>query len=287
MHYVHQKKNDIALSKMNEAIESSKHVKQIQVFQIANLYSDYSMLLYNIGDILGSIENYKNVISLYNKHEIDQNSPWRNTTYTNYADTLILNDQYPEAIFFEYQALIGKYILYEKENLAIANALIGMGNIFQKEKQLWEVSAVFYQKASVIYKENNSISDGYCDSIACLSIVTNNIDLAVEAYSIIKDNTDKKFFLSTYIDVMVALKEQFPDRVIEIGNLALEAVRNPTIVHIAEQYIYALIGYAYYKLDKYNDAISSLKEAKRKMMNESSIYYKKAKIIIEQMPALM
>ena len=287
MNYAHLKKNNLALNKMSEAIESSKHVKHIQVFQIANLYSDYSMLLYNIGDISGSIDNYKKVISLYNKHRIDQNSPWRNTTYTNYADTLILNDQYPEAIFFEYQALIGKYMLYEKENLAIANALIGMGNIYQKEKKLWDVAAVFYQKAAAIYKENNSISDGYCDSIACLSIVTNNIDLAVEAYSIIKDNTTKNFYSSTYIDVMVALKEQFPDRVIEIGNLALEAVRNSKIVHIAEQYICALMGYAYYKLDKYNDAIYSLKEAKRKMMNESSVYYKKAKIIIEQMPALI
>lgn len=287
MHYAHQKNNNLALNKMSEAIESSRHVKHIQVFQIANLYSDYSMLLYNIGDISGSIDNYKKVISLYNKHGIDQNSPWRNTTYTNYADTLILNDQYPEAILFEYQALIGKYMLYEKENLAIANALIGMGNIYQKEKNLWDVAAVFYQKAAAIYKENNSISDGYCDSIACLSIVTNNIDLAVEAYSIIKDNTDKIFFSSTYIDVIVALKEKFPDRVIEIGNLALEAVRNPKIVHIAEQYICALMGYAYYKLDKYDDAIYSLKEAKRKMMNESSVYYKKAKIIIEQMPALM
>lgn len=134
MHYAHQKNNNLALNKMSEAIESSRHVKHIQVFQIANLYSDYSMLLYNIGDISGSIDNYKKVISLYNKHGIDQNSPWRNTTYTNYADTLILNDQYPEAILFEYQALIGKYMLYEKENLAIANALIGMGNIYQKEK---------------------------------------------------------------------------------------------------------------------------------------------------------
>lgn len=67
----------------------------------------------------------------------------------------------------------------------------------------------------------------------------------------------------------------------------MESVRNPKIVHIAEQYICALMGYAYYKLDKYDDAIYSLKEAKRKMMNESSVYYKKAKIIIEQMPALM
>lgn len=57
-----------------------------------------------------------------------------------------------------------------------------------------------------------------------------------------------------------ALKEQFPDKVIEIGNVALGAVRNPKVVHIAEQYICALMGYS---------------------------YYKKAKIIIEQMPALM
>lgn len=287
MIYAHQKKNDLALSKMDEAIESSKHIENMQVFQIANLYSDYSMLLYNIGDISGSIENYKKVISLYNKYGIDLNSPWRNTTYTNYADSLILNDQYPEAILFEYQALIGKYMLYEKENPAIANALIGMGNIYRKEKKLWDVAAVFYQKASAIYKENNSISDGYCDSIACLSIVTNNIDLAVEAYSIIKNNTSKKFFSSTYIDVMVALKEQFPDRVIEIGNLALEEVRNPKIIHVAEQYICALMGYAYYELKKYDDARNSLKEAKRKMMNESSVYYKKAKKVVEQMPALI
>lgn len=287
MIYAHQKKNELALSKMNEAIESSKYIDNIQVFQIANLYSDYSMLLYNMGDILGSIENYEMVISLYNKYGIEPNSPWRNTTYTNYADTLILNDQYPEAIFFEYQALVGKYMLYEEENLAIANALMGMGNIYQKEKKLWDVAAVFYKKAAAIYKKYNSISDGYCDSIACLSIVTNNIDLAVESYSIIKDNTDKIFFSSTYIDIMVALKEKFPDRVIEIGKLALEAVRNPKIMHIAEQYICALMGYAYYKLDKYNDAIYSLKEAKIKMMNESSVYYKKTKIIIEQMPALL
>ncbi len=287
MHYVHQKKYELALSKMNEAIESSKHIEHSQAFQIANIYSDYSMLLYYIGDITGSIENYKNVISLYNKYEIVQNSPWRNTTYTNYADALILNDQYADAIFFEYQALIGKYMLYENENLAIANALIGMGNIYQKEKQLWDVAAVFYQKAAAIYKENGSTSDGYCDSIACLAIVTDNVELAVEAYNIIKDNKDNKYLTVTYIDVMVALKEYFPDKVIEIGNLALEEIKKLSIIHISEQYICALMGYAYYKLEKYDDARCSLRESDKKMMNTSSIYYKKAKNIIEQMPSLI
>lgn len=60
---------------------------------------DYSLLLYDIGDVKSSIENYKKVLSLYDEYGIKQDSPWRNTTYTNYADSLILNNQYENAIY--------------------------------------------------------------------------------------------------------------------------------------------------------------------------------------------
>lgn len=101
MHYAHLKNNEKALQKMREAIEISKKVSESQKYHIANLYSDYSLLLYDIGEICESINSYQGVIKLYDECGITKNSPWRNTTYTNYADSLILNSQYEDAIYYE------------------------------------------------------------------------------------------------------------------------------------------------------------------------------------------
>ncbi len=288
MQYAHLDKYNIALQKLNEAVESSEKIGDIENFQIANLFSDYSLLLYDIGDIKGSIENYKKVLSLYDEHGITQYSPWRNTTYTNYADSLILNNQYENAIYYEYQALIGKYKMYQTENNAIANALLGMGDIFRKDKHLWDVAAVFYHKAASIYKKGSNSSDGYCDAIACLSIVTNNYELSMKAYDIILNNISRTYYLPTYIDVMCSLKERYPEKVIKIGERAVNVIKksNDTI-HIAEQYIYALLGQAYYNLYDTDQAKFFLNKAIGKMTNEQSVYYQETQKIIDNMPSLI
>lgn len=185
---------------------------------------DYSLLLYDIVDVKSSIENYKKVLSLYDEYGIKQDSPWRNTTYTNYADSLILNNQYENAIYYEYQALIGKYKTFQAENNAIANALLGMEDIFRKEKQLWDVAAVFYQKAANIYKKSSIHSDGYCDAIACLSIVTKNHELSMKAYEVIINNLSRTYYLPAYIDVMYSLKEKYPEKLIKIGERAMNVI---------------------------------------------------------------
>ena len=288
MHYAHLNNNDIALKKLNEAVESSEKIGSIENFQIANLFSDYSLLLYDVGDVKGSIENYKKVLSLYDEYGIMQYSPWRNTTYTNYADSLILNNQYENAIYYEYQALMGKYKTFQIENNAIANALLGMGDIFRKEKQLWDVAAVFYQKAANIYKKSSINSDGYCDAIACLSIVTKNHELSIKAYQTILNNLSRTYYLPTYIDVMCSLKDKYPEKVIKIGERAMNVIeKSKDTTHIAEQYIYALIGQAYYELHVIDQAKIFLNKAINKMINEQSVYYQETEKIINNMPSLI
>lgn len=287
MYHAHLKQNNTALAKMREAIESSKYVGTSEEYQVANLYSDYSLLLYDMGDIEGSIESYKEVLSLYDNYGIVQSSPWRNTTYTNYADSLILNDQYTEAMYYEYQSLLGKYQSYQEDNPAIANALLGMGHMYRKEKRLWDVAAVFYQKAADIYRKKSAFSDGYCDSVACLSIVTGRKDLALEAYHIILDHLSKTYYPSTYVNVLCSLREQFPEKVVQIGEIALTVIKNLGENHVSQQFIYALMGEAFYKQQDYGKAKEFLAEAVSNQRTPSSIYYKQAKEILEYLPSLI
>ena len=239
-------------------------------------------------DVKSSIENYKKVLSLYDEYGIKQDSPWRNTTYTNYADSLILNNQYENAIYYEYQALIGKYKTFQAENNAIANALLGMEDIFRKEKQLWDVAAVFYQKAANIYKKSSIHSDGYCDAIACLSIVTKNHELSMKAYEVIINNLSRTYYLPAYIDVMCSLKEKYPEKLIKIGERAMNVIeKSKDTTHIAEQYIYALIGQAYYELHVIDQAKIFLNKAINKMIHEQSVYYQETEKNIDNMPSFI
>lgn len=287
MHYAHLGNNENALNRMKEAIEISKKVSESQKHQIANLYSDYSLLLYDIGEICESINTYQEVIKLYDECGITKNSPWRNTTYTNYADSLILNCQYEDAIYYEFQALLGKYSCYEDDNLAIANALLGMGHIYRVEKRLWDIAAMFYSKSADIYKKINPICDGYCDSVACLAIVTENRNLSLEVYNIITNNTAKVYQFSTLVDVMCSLKEGYPEQMILIGEKAINILENFKMSHVAEQYIYALMGEAYYRLDDKIKARECLLKSVNKRMFPTSSYYKESIKIFREIPSLI
>lgn len=287
MHYSHLKNNDVALKKLQEAIECSDKIDKKNKFHIANLYSDYSLLLSDMGSIQKSVDNYRECIHLYDEYKIVSDSSWRNTTYTNYADSLIQNNQLPEAIFYEYQALIGKYQTYQNDNLAIANALMGMGHIYRAENRLWDIASVFYQKAADIYKKNSPLSDGYCDAIACLSIVNQQYDLALEAYTIINNNISNNYYIPTYVDIMCSLKEQFPEEMIKIGEIALSKLKTIDCVHEAEQYICALIGEAYHTKGKKDKAEEFFKRSILKSANEKCVYYIEAKKIIDNTPSMI
>ncbi len=287
MHYAHLRNNEDALNKMKEAIELSKKVSESQKHQIANLYSDYSMLLNSTGEINESINTYQEVIKLYDECGITKNSPWRNTTYTNYADSLILNCQYEDAIYYEYQALIGKYSCYEEDNLAIANALLGMGHIYRVEKRLWDIAAMFYSKAANIYKKVNPICDGYCDSMACFAIVTANRELSLEIYDIIANNTAKVYLLPTLIDVMCSLKEAYPRQVISIGKKAINILESFKRIHVVEQYVYALMGEAYYRLNDKIEAREYLLKSVHNRIFPTSSFYKETTRILGELPSLI
>ncbi len=287
MHYAHLRDYNNALEKMEDAIEISKKVNESQKHQIANLFSDYSLLLQDVGEISESIDNYQKVIELYDKCGITKNSPWRNTTYTNYADTLILNSQYEDAIYYEYQALVGKYSCYEEDNLAIANALLGMGNIYRVEKRLWDIAAMFYSKAANIYGKINPVCDGYCDATACFAIVTENRELPLEIYDIIINNTTTFYLWSTLIDVMCSLKDVYPKQLILIGEKVENVLENLKKNHVAEQFVFALMGEAYYKLDDKIKAREYLLKSINKRIFPTSFYYKECTKILKRMPSLI
>ncbi len=287
MHFAHLKNNEKALEKMREAINISNNVDESQKHQIANLYSDYSLLLYDTGDICDSINTYQKVIQLYDECGITKYSPWRNTTYTNYADSLILNSQYEDAIYYEFQALIGKYNCYNEDNLAIANALLGMGHVYRTEKRLWDIAAVFYSKAANIYKMVSSVCDGYCDSIACLAMVTDSHELPLMIYEIIMSNTTKVYLISTMVNVMYSLKEFYPDKMILVGEKVIDMLKSFEKGHVAEQLIYALMGETYYKLDKKAKAKECLLKSINKRMIPTSYYYKESIKILSKIPSMI
>lgn len=287
MHFAHLKNNEEALEKMREAIKISNSVNESQKHQIANLYSDYSLLLYDTGNICDSINTYQKVIQLYDECGITKYSPWRNTTYTNYADSLILNSQYEDAIYYEFQALIGKYNCYNEDNLAIANALLGMGHIYRTEKRLWDIAAMFYSKAANIYKMVSSVCDGYCDSIACFAMVTDNHELPLMIYEIIMSNTTKVYLISTMVNVMYSLKEFYPDKMILVGEKVIDMLKNFEKGHVAEQLIYALMGETYYKLDKKMKAKECLLKSINKRMIPTSYYYKESINILSKIPSMI
>lgn len=287
MHFAHLKNNEEALEKLREAIKISNNVNESQKHQIANLYSDYSLLLYDTGYIYDSINTYQKVIQLYDECGITKYSPWRNTTYTNYADSLILNGQYEDAIYYEFQALLGKYKCYGEDNLAIANALLGMGHIYRTEKRLWDIAAVFYSKAANIYKMVSSVCDGYCDSIAGLAVVTENHELPLKIYKIIMSNTTKVYLTSTMVNVMCSLKEFYPDEMILMGEKLINMLKNSESGHVAEQLIYALMGETYYKLDEKMKAKEYLLKSINKRMIPTSYYYKESIKILSKMPSMI
>lgn len=279
MQYCHKNNYNLAIKKMKVAIKASLYIDSSKKYQVANLYSDYALLLYSIGELIDSEQYYEKVLKLYDECNISEGSVWRNTTYTNYADVLLLNNKRAEAMFFAFKALCGKYKTYKENNLAVANALMTMGNIFIDEIKLWDVAAMFYTKAVDIYKEKYYLSDGYCNSIANLSIVTENVELANEAYEMLFNVSQKKFSIKTYVDVMRAL-EKFPDKVIKIGDDLINNILMKFDKHIVEPYVYALMMNAYSKMDRHDKVYEYLNIVMKKIEKSDNLYSIYAKNIV-------
>lgn len=284
-HYAHQKVYETALSKMQEALQCVDHIPNQEKYYIINLYSDYSMLLSDLGDMSGSIAQYEKVLKLYDAHSVKENIPWRYTTYTNLSDALIYDGQFILANNYEFQALMGKYQTYQEDNYAIANALLGMGHIYRSEKRLWDVAALFYRKASRIYQENIN-SDGYCDSLAGLSIVTDDISYAKKAYEIMLSNDEKTYLACTYTDVMCALLASDPSKVITLGIQMISAYSNQPKTHTAIQYAYALMGKASQSMGDNKNAELYLSKSNDTKNDHATYFYKAAQEIIDNMPSL-
>lgn len=283
MQYSNQKKYSSAKYRLDEAIACIPEIEEKYAFQVANLYSDYSLFLYNLGDISACVDNYESAIEKYDQCKIPEDSAWRNTTYTNYADALILADKLDQAMYYQYKSLQGKYQVYESDNHAIANALLGMGDIYREEKRLWDVADIFYQKAIVIFKKNKS-SDGYCDCLACRSIVLQDRNLAKEAYEIMMNNAEKVYSAKTYADVVCALQVANPLDAIFVGKRAMEYLETLPISHPTEAYIGAMLAESYYNLGDLLNAQKYLKQATEKINRLSLFYYRKAKDILSELP---
>ena len=246
------------------------HISPDMQYQITNLYSDYARILLDTGDILGSIENYKKVLKDYDTQKVEDNSPWRYTTYTHLANAYVLNKEIINANNYAFQALIGKYSIYSENNYPIANALLAQARVYQYEKNLWDVAEVLYRKAFSIFKGNTE-SDNYCRCLAGLSIVTQNMDLAEEAYNIVQ-SVERKYDIYTYIDVINALISEHPEKAIRLGERILmlySSQENTAVI----QYVYALMGKASYLLKDNNTSATYLRKIDISQLSGSTYFY--------------
>ena len=283
MDYAHLKKYKEALSKIKEALKIVDFISQDMHYQVTNLYSDYARLLLDTGDILKSIDNYKKVLTDYDSQGIEENSPWRYTTYTHLANAYALNRQMINANNYAFQALTGKYSIYSENNYAIANALLSMANIYQSEKNLWDVAEVFYKKAISIFKKDD-MSDNYCRCLAGLSGVTQNIDLAIKAYDILQSG-NKVYDIYTYLDVIEALMPTEPEKALQLGTEALNlyiSQKDQSVI----QYVYALMGKASYLLDDNDKAETYLRSIDISHIKDSTYFQQATEKIEASIPLL-
>lgn len=281
MDYAHKKDYKTAFKKMKEALCDIDEISEEEKCQIANLYSDYARLYLDVGDISGSIEKYEETIKKYNESKVSLESPWRFTTYTNYANALVLNKDWINANNYAFQALIGKYTIYEEPNYAIANALLVLGNIYKSEKQLWDVADVFYKKALKIVRQE-SHPDKFCDILAGLAIVEQNMQYALQAYRILKME-EKKCDISTYINVMEVLILESPQEVLDLGERALMQYMEEENVS-SRQYLYALMGKAGYLLNKKEIMETYLDKAYEMEDKRALYFYEETKKIENSIP---
>lgn len=283
MDYAHKKDYKTAFRKMKEALCDIDDISEEETYQIANLYSDYARLHLDVGDVSGSIEKYKETIKKYNESKVSPKSPWRFTTYTNYANALVLNKDWINANNYAFQALIGKYAIYEEPNYAIANVLLVLGNIYKSEKQLWDVADVFYKKALKIFRKEFH-PDRYCNTLAGLAIVEQNTQYALQAYSILKTE-EKKCDVSTYINVMEALIIDKPKEVLDLGERALMQYMEEENVS-SRQYLYVLMGKAGYLLNKKEIMETYLDKAYEMEDKRALYFYEETKKIENSIPMI-
>lgn len=283
MDYAHKKDYKTAFRKMKEALCDIDDISEEEKYQIANLYSDYARLYLDVGDVSGSIEKYKETIEKYGESKVSPESPWRFTTYTNYANALVLNKDWITANNYAFQALIGKYTIYEKPNYAIANVLLVLGNIYKNEKQLWDIADVFYKKALKIFRKELH-PDKFCNTLAGLAIVEQNTQYALQAYRILKTEA-KKCDVNTYINVMEALILDRPKEVLDLGERVLMQYMEEENVS-SRQYLYALMGKAGYLLNKIEIMETYLDKAYEMEDKRALYFYEETKKIENSIPVV-
>lgn len=283
MDYAHYKQYILAIDKIREAMNDIDFISPEFYYQITNLYSDYARLLLDSGDISGCIEIYKKVLVNYDSQNVEQNNPWRYTTYTYLANAYTLNKEIIYANNYAFQALTGKYHIYSEDNYAIGNALLSMANIYKCEKRLWDVAEIFYKKAILIFQKDTSC-DNYCRCLAGLSIVTQDINLAFKAYDILQ-STEKKYDTYTYIEVMEALisEKTASEKALYLGEkfLQLYAIETDDAVL---QYIYALMGKVGYLMKTPDTAKTYLQKIDVSHLNNSTYFYQAIEEIKSSIP---
>lgn len=270
MQYMHAKQYETALLKMDDALTCSSSIPSQSRYLLASLYSDYATLLSTVGRITDSIQTYHKSLDIYQECGLQPNSPWRFTTFTNLSDSLFWNAENICANDYAFQALIGKCQTYTKENLPIGNAYLSMARIYSTEKKLWDVSALFYQKALKFFHKIPG-SDGHCESLAGLSLMKQSCTYAINSYKLMLLNSQKVYRINTYLIVMKALMPYAPDKVIEIGTRLFHDYNVQNAPHSALQYAALLMTQSCLTLHGIEDA--KLYLAKSEQFSQPDVQY--------------
>lgn len=101
-----------------------------------------------------------------------------------------------------------------------------------------------------------------------------------------KTSERKNYCADTYIDLILALQDQFPEKAIFVGNWSLDNFKKSAIRHPAEQYIIALLGQLYYKMGDRVRAKQYLQRVEMEKMDGSSWYCRSTKDILSTVPLL-
>lgn len=280
MNYAHLREYRDAILKMEEAKQYLAFISDEERYYVANFFSDYSLLLFDIGDVKGSVDYYKKTLEMYDELNILEYNPWRNTTYTNYADSLILSNKNADALYYEYLALIGKFKTFPKDNLAIANALLGLGKIFLAEKRMWDIAKVIFERTAKIYYDVRPNSGGYCDSLSCLALITKDERILSDAFEIIIRNSPIAYGYDVCINLMEAALEIKPEIVLVLGEHLNKHLLEISDRHVALQYNEALMAKANQKLGNEEAAKKHLSNALKLGQSEEFYYNIKAKTIL-------
>lgn len=237
-----------AQEKISQALPLAQNLPTGLTHQLANLKSDAAALLYDMGQIQESQKMYEETIKIYDEFKNITKETWRCTTYTNFVEVLLQLKEYQSANKYGFYSLSGKLYNYPSDNIAIANALLGLGKVYESQQRVNDIAAKFYERAIEIYRNNKNV-DKICDAYARLSFVTRKKTYVEEAYNIIINSDLKLFSYDTYASVMQSMANFSTNEAIQIGEKMLSVFEKYKEKNPANQYICALMVYCIQKLD--------------------------------------